>query len=143
MRLRAAEVEEAVLRAVEEHVLRPERIEAFLLAVEAEDTGEQRKALEREASALDKSAARLVRLAEQTDDVTALAARLRAVEARRKEVAAALNAAQPVPRLPAPVIKSRLTEWRHQLRGNVRQARAVLERVLAGRLLFTQQAGAW
>lgn len=131
MRLEVGATDEAVLRAVEEHVLRPGRVEEFLL-----DEAEARPAaagLEAEARDLQQRAARLMAAIEAAGDVAVLAARLREVEARRAEVAVAL-ARKAAPHLPARVVSSRLNEWRRRLRGG--QARSVLQRVLAGRLRF-------
>jgi hypothetical protein len=44
---------------------------------------------------------------------------------------------QPLPRLAPAVVESRLEEWRRLLRGSTRQGRAVLQRVLRGRIVFT------
>jgi len=46
---------------------------------------------------------------------------------------------QPVPRLPATVVENRLAEWRRLLRQSVTQGRAVLQRVLDGRIVFTPE----
>jgi hypothetical protein len=42
-----------------------------------------------------------------------------------------------VPRLALAVIETRLAEWRRLLRSSVTQSRAVLQRVLRGRIVFT------
>jgi hypothetical protein len=44
---------------------------------------------------------------------------------------------QPVPRLPQHVVQSRLDEWRRLLRSSTTQSRAVLQRVIRGRITFT------
>ena len=42
-----------------------------------------------------------------------------------------------MPRLPVPVIEDRLSEWRRRLRQSTTQARAVIQRLVAGRITFT------
>jgi hypothetical protein len=44
---------------------------------------------------------------------------------------------QPLPRLTPKVLETRLEEWRRLLRGSTTQGRAVLQRVLRGRIVFT------
>src|SRR5205085_2587257 len=43
---------------------------------------------------------------------------------------------RPIPRLPRALVESRLEEWRRLLRQSVTQGRAVLQRVLQGRITF-------
>ncbi len=66
-----------------------------------------------------------------------MVAKLRELEARRTAIDGELLALQPVPRLPQTVIEDRLAEWRRLLRQSTTQARAVLQRVLQGRVTFT------
>lgn len=56
---------------------------------------------------------------------------------RRHAIDDELWSVQPVPRLPAEVVENRLAEWRRLLRASVTQGRAVLQRVLRGRIVFT------
>jgi hypothetical protein len=70
-------------------------------------------------------------------DTVSIATRLRELEDRHTAIAGELAALQPVPHLPAAVVESRLNEWRRLLRQSPTQARAVLQRVLAGPLVFT------
>jgi hypothetical protein len=65
-----------------------------------------------------------------------LVAKLRELEARRVAVAGELAGLRPVPRLPAAVVENRLAEWRRLLRQSTTQGRAVLQRILEGRLTF-------
>ena len=48
---------------------------------------------------------------------------------------------RPVPRLAPAVVEGRLAEWRRLLRQSVTQGRAVLQRVLQGRITFTPRPG--
>jgi hypothetical protein len=48
---------------------------------------------------------------------------------------------QPVPRLAPAVVENRLAEWRRLLGQSVTQGRAVLQRVLQGRITFTRRYG--
>lgn len=72
----------------------------------------------------------------------ALVNRLRELEARRRAIDDDLRNVQPVPRWAPEVIESRLAEWRRLLRQSVTQGRAVLQRVLVGRITLRQRARA-
>ena len=50
---------------------------------------------------------------------------------------------KPVPRLRPEVVEDRLTEWRRLLRQSTTQGRAVLQRVLRGRITFTPKCGGY
>ena len=67
-------------------------------------------------------------------------ARSRELQARRQAIDRDIVALQPVPRLDRTVLEDRLAEWRRLLRGSTTQGRAVLQRVLRGRLTFRQRA---
>ncbi len=81
--------------------------------------------------------ARLVVAVETAGDVTSLAVKLRELEARHAAIADQLRGLRPVPRLAPEVIENRLAEWRRLLRQSTTQGRAVLQRVLRGRIVFT------
>jgi hypothetical protein len=70
-------------------------------------------------------------------DVESLVDRLRELERRCKAIDAELGGLHPVPRLAPAVIENRLAEWRRLLRQSTTQGRAVLQRVLRGRIVFT------
>jgi hypothetical protein len=74
------------------------------------------------------------------DPPTSLLARLRDLEARHTALTTEASGLRPVPRLPREVIETRLDEWRRLIRGSVNQGPMVLERVLAGRIVFTPRA---
>ena len=74
---------------------------------------------------------------ETAGDVTSLAAKLRELEARRAAASAELQHLVPLPRLAPNVVKTRLDEWRRLLRQSVEQGRAVVQRVIDGRITFT------
>ena len=59
------------------------------------------------------------------------------LEQRKAGIARELDACIPVPRLPQQVVQNRLDEWRRLLRASTTQARAVLQRVIQGRITFT------
>jgi hypothetical protein len=76
----------------------------------------------------------------ETDEsagVRAIVDKLRILEDRRREITSELEALQPVPRLPRQIIQGRLDEWRRLLRASTTQGRAVLQRILCGRITFT------
>ena len=76
----------------------------------------------------------------ETDDgagVASIVAKLRQLEQRQASITRELEGLNPVPRLPQQVVQSRLDEWRRLLRANTTQGRAVLQRVIQGRITFT------
>lgn len=131
---------EAVLRAIEEHALTPEAIEQVISLAERDDAQGQQAALARESKDLDKRIARLVAAVESAGDVASLAAKLRELEARRRAVGREMVSLRPLPKLPRQVVEGRLDEWRRLLRASTLQGRAVLQRILDGRIVFTPRA---
>jgi len=137
LRIGIAEVNEAVLQAVEMHALTAEAVEQVIALTERDDFRDRPTALLQERDDLERRVGRLVDvIANGNADATPLVAKVRELEARRTAIAAEVAALQPVPRLPASVVESRLAEWRRLLRQSVTQGRAVLQRVLQGRITF-------
>jgi len=133
-----------VLREVQEHVLTPQAVENFLLAVDerTSQSDERRARLEKELGDVKRREAALVAAVEGGgSDVTPIIERMKSLEGRRIEIEHELKAATPAPRLETRVLESRLAEWRRILRGSVTQARDVLQRVIRGKLRFTQLPG--
>ena len=64
-------------------------------------------------------------------------AKLRDLEARRAKLEEEAATLRPVPRLAPEIIEGRVAEWRRLVRASVTQGRTVLDRVLAGRIVFT------
>ena len=137
LHIAVAEMNEAVLAAVERHALTPEAIEAVVQLSEREDSREQVAALTRELRDVDKRIARLVVAVETARDIAPLADKLRELQARRVRIDDQLRSCRPVPRLARHVIETRLAEWRRLLRQSTVQGRAVIQRVLQGRIVFT------
>ncbi len=137
LRMPVAEVNEAVLQAVEEHALTPEAIEQVIGLSERDDVAERQHALARERKDLDKRIARLVIAVETASDVVPLVDKLRVLQTRRTALDAEAGALRPVPRLAPAVIETRLAEWRRLLRASTTQGRTVLQRILRRRLTFT------
>jgi site-specific DNA recombinase len=137
LRMPLEDMNEAVLRAIEEHALTPEAVEQIIRLTERDDAREQQEALSRERRDIEKRIGRLVAAVETAGDVASLAAKLRELEARRNAIDGELRGLHPVPRLAPAVIEDRLAEWRRLLRQSTTQGRAVLQRVLRGRLTFT------
>ena len=69
-----------------------------------------------------------------------LVKRVQDLEAQQRAIADELKNLVPMPRLAPAVVNDRLTEWRRLLRGSTTQGRAVLQRVLRGRITFTPNA---
>ena len=76
-------------------------------------------------------------------DAAALVAKLRTYEGRQKEIQAELKNLRPIPRLAPKVRDDRLGEWQRNLRGSTTQARAVLQRVIRGRITFMPLANGY
>lgn len=138
-RIAVETVNEAVLAAIEEHVLTPEAIEQVVRLTERDDLREKHDALEREAKDVAKRIARLVDALETGGDATSITRRLRELEARKVDLAQQQAGLRPLPRLHPAVLEDRLAEWRRLLRQSMPQGRAVLQRVLQGRITFTPQ----
>jgi len=139
LRMPVADLNEAVLRAIEEHTLTPEAVEQVVLLTERDDVRERQQQLGYELADVERQIARLteaVAKAASTLPVESLIAKLQDLEGRRTLLGAEIAAMQPLPRLAPQVVDSRLQEWRRLLRGSTTQGRAVLQRVLRGRIVF-------
>jgi hypothetical protein len=105
---------------------------------ERDDARERVAALGRERKDVEKRIGRLRTLVETgAGDVTSLVDRLRELETRRRAIDEEMGSARPVPRLAPEVVEDRLAEWRRLLRQSMTQGRAVLQRILVGRVTFT------
>ena len=133
----AADMNEDVLQAIEEHALTPEAVEQVVQATERDDHRDRQRAIEHEGKDVAKRIKRLVNMIETGDETPSLVARLRELEARQTALRAEGAGLHPVPRLPLRAVQDRLGEWRRLLRQSVPQARAVLQKVLRGRITFT------
>ncbi len=141
LRISVAEMNEAVLQAIEAHALTPEAIEHVIQLSEQDDVVDQRATLERERADVEKRIANITK---------ALEIEWRCGIAGRQGSANWRNACGPsTARSPAfgpshdlhrTVIENRLAEWRRLLRASTTQGRTVLQRVLRGRLTFTPRA---
>jgi hypothetical protein len=85
------------------------------------------------------SSRRLVAAIEAAGDVTSLVVRLRKLE-EQQELHKRISGLRPIPRLHPAVVEDRLGEWRLLLRQSSTQGRAVLQRILRGRLTFWPRA---
>ena len=126
-------------RPVEEHVFTPEAIEHLIALTERDELRDRQDLLHAEYKDVERRTARLTAVLE-TDEgaaVASIVAKLRALEQRKAAISGELDMLQPVPRLPQHVVTGRLDEWRRRLRASTTQGRAVLQRVIAGRITFT------
>lgn len=130
------DVDEAVLQAVEQHALTPEAIEGVIHLTERDEVQDHKNALEAERKEIERRIKNITTALEK-DGLGSLLKRLRELEDRRNEIDSQLRNLQPVPRLAPEIIENRLAEWRRLLRSSTTQARAVLQRILPGRLTFT------
>ena len=134
---------EEVLRAVEEHALTPEAIEQVVQLTERDDLRDRQDALDREREDVEQRIRRLVDAIESGGDAPSLVAKVRELETRRGSIARELRGLCPVPRLASHVVEDRLAEWRRLLRQSTTQGRAVLQRVVDGRITFTPNGGGY
>jgi len=137
LRVQVAEVNEAVLQAVEEHALTPEAVENVIRLTERDDVLDRQSQLGREWQDCERRLRNLRAAVEDGGDAATLVVRIRELEERGRSIQAELAQLKPLPRLPAKVVQDRLAEWRRLLRASTTQARAVLQHVLQGRLTFT------
>jgi len=137
LHLSVAEVNEAVLQAIEEHALTPEAIEHVINLSERDDAADLQHRIARERKQIEQRLARLVAAIEAGGDAVTLVAKIRELEARRLNLDGESASLRSVPRLAPVVIEQRLAEWRRILRQSTTQGRTVLQRVLRGRLTFT------
>jgi site-specific DNA recombinase len=140
LRIGVGEMNEAILSAVEEHALTPEAIEQVIALTEHDDLQEQRERLDRETKDVQRRIARLLEAIEAGGAAASLVDRVREHEARLKALQVEAAGLRPVPRLEPKIVESRLAEWRRLLRASVTQGRAVLQRVLQGRITFSPWA---
>jgi len=112
-------------------------VESVITATELDDRYEHQAALRNERADVTKRIGGLVSALEIGSDVPSAVAKIRALEARQRTIDDELANLRPVPRLPAETLNDRLSEWRTLLRGSVTQARAVLQRIIVGRIQFT------
>lgn len=140
LRIAVAEMNEAVLSAIEEHALTPEAVERLMTLTERDDLREQHALLGREVSDIEKRIGRITAAIELGDSPASLLAKLRELEARRTAIAGDMAKLRPVARLAPAVLENRLAEWRRLLRQSTTQARAVVQRIVHGRITFTPRA---
>ncbi len=136
-RIPITDVHEAVLAGIEEHALTPEAVEQVVRLTERDEVRDHQDKLLAEQRHNASRIERLVRSIEEGGASKSLRVRLDAIEARQGTIVDELRALRPVPRLPARVVEDRLAEWRRLLRESTTQARAVLQRLLRGRIVFT------
>jgi len=137
LRISTVEMNEQILTAIEEHCLSPEAVESFVQLTERDDLRERSAMLNRESRDIEKRITALVKAIEAGGDAASLVARLKELEERRTAIAEQLTNLVPLPRLPETVVADRLAEWRRMLRASVTQGRAVIQRIVQGRITFT------
>ena len=140
LRIPVADLNEAVLQAIEEHALTPEAVEQVIQLSEREDVADQQTTLAKERKDIEKRINNVGNAIALGQSPASLLAKLREYEARMDTIDVEMDGLQPVPRLAPAVIENRLAEWRRLLRQSTTQARTVLQRVLRGRVTFTPRA---
>jgi hypothetical protein len=96
--------------------------------------------LEVERADIDRRLRKLREAIEVGGDAATLVARIRELEGRRKTLLSQEAGLRRLPRPPAHVVETRLADWRKLLRASATQGRAVLEKVIPGRIIFTPRA---
>jgi site-specific DNA recombinase len=137
LRLELNETNETILATIEKHALTPEAVERVVLLAEQSVQESANDKLRRELQDVEKRIAKLAKAVETAPDIAVLVTRLRDLEARKAALAGELADLRPLPRLAPAMIEGRLAEWRRLLRASITQGRQVLDRVLAGRIVFT------
>lgn len=102
LRVSVVEMNEAVLRAIEEHALTPEAVEHVVRLTERDDLQERQLTLNRDGKDIDTRIGRLVVAIEQGGHAPSLVAKLRELEARKQQITSDLASLRPVPRLRGP-----------------------------------------
>jgi hypothetical protein len=132
-----------VLQALEEHVLTPKAVEHAVLFSERDENAEQRKELDGRLKDILRRIANINNAIADGAAPVSLLAKLRELEENQHDVEETLAGLKPVPRLAPEVVAGRLDEWRRMLRGSPTQARAVIQRIIAGRITFTPDGGGY
>jgi hypothetical protein len=101
---------------------------------------DRRTDLERQIADIDSRIAKLTEAIEMGGQLAVLIDKIKRYEQQRAGIIEELATLHAIPRLEPRVVEDRLSEWRRLLRGSTTQARAVLQRLLAGRLTFDPQA---
>jgi hypothetical protein len=136
LRVAVEDMHEQVLTAIEDHALTVEAVEAVLALMYQDDKHVATRSLEREHAEVLKRIQRLVAAIELGVDVSSVAAKLRDLDAQKTTLEDEMASARPVPMPPRALVEGRLAEWRRLLRQSVTTGRAVLDRVLNGRIVF-------
>jgi site-specific DNA recombinase len=139
-------IDRAVLGAIAGDVLKPDLVAEVVAAARKMFDAAQRpgrdNAIRREIESLEREQGRLTEAIAAGGDVPVLVARLRATEAKRRELQAAVKGvrrttAQPSWRDIERRIHQSLTDWRSLLTGDVAQARHGFRQLLTTPILFT------
>lgn len=136
LRIAIEEMNETILSSIEQHALTPEAVEQAIRLSERDDVREQQDLLAKERQEAERRIGRLVAVIADGGDAASLVASVRELENRVKAIDVEMRGLQPVPRLAPQVVENRLAEWRRLLRQSVTQGRAVLQRLLQGRIVF-------
>ena len=104
---------------------------------ERDDVADLRATIEHE----QKEVARRLKLMDAIEngarDVTSLVARIRELETRQRHLEQDALRVAPVARLAPEDVENQLAQWRRLMRQSTTTGRAVLQRILTGRLTFT------
>ena len=140
------DTDEAVIALLKKTLLHPAVVERAVARAEAalaaEATADPRVGLQRDLAEIDQASKRLVAAITKGGDLAVLVKALQDAEKRRQDVEATL-AGVGAPAAPFDAVHVRgqlldaLDDWRGLLRGHVPQVRAVLKRLIKGRLTMT------
>jgi len=110
LHISVAEMNEAVLQAIEEHALTPEAIEQVIQLTERDDVRDQQAKLERERKEVAKGIERITEAIEMGGEIASLVAKLSELEARLKAIREEAASLRPVPRLAPAILENRLAD---------------------------------
>jgi hypothetical protein len=122
LRMPVEDVNEEVLRAIEEHILTPEAIDTVVTTLtKGSELRDEQQELRDELQDIEKKIGKYAAAVAAAPDVKSILGELRKLETRRAEIEAQLAALRPQPGLNPKALKGRLEEWRQMLRASTRQ----------------------
>jgi len=143
LRIPVAEMNEAILSAIEEHALTPEAIEQVIQLSERDDFLEKQGELEREQKKVAKHIMNITNAIALGAAPASLLAKLKELETRHDELSEQMTCLRPIPRLAPGTIKTLLDDWRRILRQSTTQGRAVIQRIVKGRITFEPKGASY
>jgi hypothetical protein len=128
----------AITQLLAAGVLTPEAIEQIIHLSQRDELADIRVTVEHEQKEVARRLTQLMGVIENgAGDVASLVGRVRELEMRRRELEQQALRLQPIHRLASEVVENQLEQWRRLVRQSTTTGRAVLQKILRGRLTFT------